>query len=52
VLPCGHYTTGEFPYKYIDAWYMSSFVRRAFRELAEEPVSLQQTTEKEQFAEK
>ena len=21
VLPCGHYTTGETPYKYIDAWY-------------------------------
>jgi dienelactone hydrolase len=33
VLPCGHYTTGETPYKYIDAWYMGSFVHRAFKHL-------------------
>jgi hypothetical protein len=33
VLPCGHYTTGETPYKYIDAWYLSSFIHRAFKEL-------------------
>lgn len=31
VLPCGHYTTGEFPYKYIDGWYLGSFVWREFR---------------------
>jgi dienelactone hydrolase len=30
VLPCGHYTTGETPYKYIDAWHMMSFLRTAF----------------------
>src|SRR5665213_3564738 len=24
VLPCGHYTTGETPYKYIDGWYLGS----------------------------
>ena len=36
VLPCGHYTTGETPYKYIDGWYMGSFVWRAFKELREE----------------
>jgi hypothetical protein len=36
VLPCGHYTTGEFPYKYLDGWYMGSFVYKAFRRLAEE----------------
>ena len=36
VLPCGHYTTGETPYKYIDGWYLGSFVRRAFKELREE----------------
>jgi dienelactone hydrolase len=33
VLPCGHYTTGEFPYKYLDGWYLGSFVWREFREL-------------------
>ena len=33
VLPCGHYTTGETPYKYIDGWYLGSFVWRAFRRL-------------------
>jgi dienelactone hydrolase len=36
VLPCGHYTTGETPYKYIDGWYLGSFVWRAFKELREE----------------
>jgi len=36
VLPCGHYTTGETPYKYIDGWYMGSFVYRAFKELRRE----------------
>jgi hypothetical protein len=35
VLPCGHYTTGETPYKYLDGWYLGSFVYRAFRNLAE-----------------
>jgi hypothetical protein len=34
VLPCGHYTTGETPYKYIDAWYLSSFIHSAFKDLA------------------
>jgi dienelactone hydrolase len=36
VLPCGHYTTGETPYKYMDGWWMGSFVWRAFRGLAGE----------------
>jgi dienelactone hydrolase len=36
VLPCGHYTTGETPYQYIDGWYMGSFVYRAFKELRRE----------------
>ena len=36
VLPCGHYTTGETPYKFIDGWYMGSFVHRAFKALREE----------------
>ncbi|ADW67123.1 alpha/beta hydrolase family protein [Granulicella tundricola] len=42
VLPCGHYTTGETPYKYIDAWYLGSFIHDAFKKLAFEnlkPVS-------------
>ncbi len=38
VLPCGHYTTGETPYKYIDGWYLGSFVYSSFKKLAEEPV--------------
>jgi dienelactone hydrolase len=36
VLPCGHYTTGETPYKYLDGWYLGSFVRSSFKRLAEE----------------
>jgi dienelactone hydrolase len=30
VLPCGHYTTGEAPYKYWDGWQIASFFRTAF----------------------
>jgi hypothetical protein len=37
VLPCGHYTTGEFPYKFIDGWYLGSFVYSAFRDLPPHP---------------
>ena len=33
VLPCGHYTTGETPYKFLDGWYLGTFVHRAFRRL-------------------
>jgi len=33
VLPCGHYTTGETPYKFLDGWYLGSFVYTAFRDL-------------------
>jgi len=33
VLPCGHYTTGETPYKFIDGWHMGWFVYRAFKAL-------------------
>jgi hypothetical protein len=35
VLPCGHYTTGETPFQYIDGWYLGSFVYRAFKQLRE-----------------
>lgn len=34
VLPCGHYTTGEWPFKYLDGWYMGSFLWKSFRALA------------------
>ena len=34
VLPCGHYTTGETPYKYIDGWYLGSFIHQSFKRLA------------------
>jgi len=37
VLPCGHYTTGEFPYKFIDGWYLGSFVYSAFKNLQPGP---------------
>ncbi len=30
VLPCGHYTTGETPFKYMDGWQLASFFRKAF----------------------
>jgi len=30
VLPCGHYTTGETPYKYMDGFQLASFLRGAF----------------------
>lgn len=39
VLPCGHYTTGETPYKFIDGWYLGSFVYSAFKQLSESPAS-------------
>jgi hypothetical protein len=36
VLPCGHYTTGEAPFQYMDGWWMGSFIYKAFKELAKE----------------
>jgi dienelactone hydrolase len=33
VLPCGHYTTGETPYKYMDGWRMLRFLRSAFESI-------------------
>ncbi|HZU41891.1 MAG TPA: abhydrolase domain-containing 18 [Terriglobales bacterium] len=29
VLPCGHYSCGEAPFKYMDAWYMARFLEHA-----------------------
>jgi hypothetical protein len=40
VLPCGHYTTGETPYKYIDGWYLGWFVYRAFKALRKEKMQM------------
>lgn len=34
VLPCGHYSTGEFPYNYLDGWYLASFLGKAFKQPA------------------
>ena len=31
-LPCGHYTTGEMPWKAIDAWKIATFFRKHFRD--------------------
>jgi len=31
ILPCGHYTTGETPYKFMDAWHLVSFMNGALR---------------------
>jgi hypothetical protein len=41
ILPCGHYTTGETPFKYMDGWYMGSFVYRAFKALRQEGLAVQ-----------
>ena len=40
VLPCGHYTTGETPYKFIDGWYLGSFVYCAFKQIGNEPIAM------------
>jgi hypothetical protein len=32
-LPCGHYTMGETPLKFLDAYYMASFLDSAFNEV-------------------
>ena len=47
VLPCGHYTTGETPYKFIDGWYLGSFVYRAFKDLASSGMRPAAKTERE-----
>jgi dienelactone hydrolase len=33
VLPCGHYTMGETPFKFLDAYCIASFLDRAFGEI-------------------
>jgi dienelactone hydrolase len=32
-LPCGHYTIGETPYKYLDGWHLASFMRSGFESI-------------------
>ncbi|HEX4021784.1 MAG TPA: alpha/beta hydrolase family protein [Acidobacteriaceae bacterium] len=44
ILPCGHYTTGEFPFKYLDGWYMGAFAYKAFQRLAREPAPTVKST--------
>ncbi len=36
-LPCGHYTLGETPFKYMDGWALGSFVYHSFKYLATHP---------------
>lgn len=31
LLPCGHYTIGKGPFKYMDAWHIINFFRRVWR---------------------
>jgi hypothetical protein len=38
-LPCGHYTVGEIPFKFIDGWHLGSFIYSAFKELERQPLS-------------
>jgi dienelactone hydrolase len=30
-LPCGHYSIGETPYKYVDGWHLATFLGRSFK---------------------
>jgi Alpha/beta hydrolase domain containing 18 len=30
-IPCGHYSIGEAPYKYLDGWYLASFLGQEFK---------------------
>ena len=45
VLPCGHYTTGEFPYAYLDGWHLGSFVHKAFKALRQKKAAAARQTE-------
>lgn len=37
LLPCGHYTTGEPPFKFIDGWYLGAFVYNSFKMIGKRP---------------
>jgi len=45
VLPCGHYTTGETPFQYMDGWHLGSFAYRAFKALREEGAVMKRSEE-------
>ena len=47
VLPCGHYTTGETPFQYMDGWHMGWFVYRAFKALRLETANSQASPAKQ-----
>ena len=32
VLPCGHYSTGVTPFKYLDGWVLTRFLRKTLRQ--------------------
>ena len=32
VLPCGHYSTGIAPFKWLDGWVLTRFLNRALRD--------------------
>jgi dienelactone hydrolase len=51
VLPCGHYTTGETPFQYVDGWWLGSFVYRAFKALREDAAMGATTREPAQMEE-
>ena len=54
VLPCGHYTTGETPFKYMDGWWLGAYVYNAFKKLRSQPpakVEATRMTEAEEAAE-
>jgi hypothetical protein len=38
-MPCGHYTVGEIPFKFIDGWHLGWFIYSAFKNLELEPAS-------------
>ena len=38
-LPCGHYTVGEIPFKFIDGWHLGKFIYSAFKQLESQPLS-------------
>ena len=37
-LPCGHYTVGEVPFKFIDGWHLGWFIYSAFKRLEQQSV--------------
>jgi hypothetical protein len=49
-LPCGHYTLGETPFKYMDGWALGSFVYHAFKQLGIHPYPAVAKAEQEVLA--